>query len=165
MSDIMKQILQLTEYKSNIPVFVMKNQVVSFAWMGTYSEVCLKSSMRLTKIKVNEAPLDILQNIHALKFTSFENGHPLYVSKDMIIAFRQYDYNDSCTVISLDSIIGKTPAYIGVRDKQLINYIRVKETPEEIEKIIDADCSQEETKDEEVCTHIKVQRRFSVCFV
>ena len=131
MSDI-KLTLQLTEYKSNIPVFVMKNQVVSFSWMGEYSEICLKSSMRLTKIKVNEAPLDILQHIHALKFTSFENGHPLYVSKDMIIAFRQYDYNDSCTVIALDGITS---------DKILTNYIMVKETPEEIEKIIDADCS------------------------
>ena len=131
MSDI-KLTLQLTEYKSNIPVFVMKNQVVSFSWMGEYSEICLKSSMRLTKIKVNEAPLDILQHIHALKFTSFENGHPLYVSKDMIIAFRQYDYNDSCTVIALDGITS---------DKMLTNYIMVKETPEEIEKIIDMDCS------------------------
>ena len=137
MSDIMKQILQLTEYKSNIPVFVMKNQVVSFAWMGTYSEVCLKSSMRFKKIKVNEQPFDILQNIHALKFTSFENCRPLYISKDMIIAFKQYD-DHTGTYITVDAITGETNTGIST---VMRDFIKVEETPEKIEKIIDADCS------------------------
>ena len=126
MNDV-KLTLELTDYKDNIPAFVTIDQVVAFTWIIDHSNVCLKSSGRYITIKVRETPEEILRYISALKFTSFENGNSLYISKDMILMFRQYEYKELYTDIILDTIITKP--------------IRVKETPEEIEKIIDADCS------------------------
>lgn len=133
-------ILELTDYEDNIPIFVMKDQVVMFAYNKKYTSVSLRSSMSgYFKCKVKETPEEIIaKGINVLKFTDFASELPLYIAKNAIIMFAHYESDSNFTTISLNSCVDQS--YLDSWNNKYFK-IRVKESVEEVKKIIESELS------------------------
>ena len=133
-------ILELTDYEDDTHIFVMKDQVVMFAYNKKYTSVSLRSSMNgYFRCKVKETPEEIIaKGINVLKFTDFATELPLYIAKDAIIMFANYESDNNFTIISLNSCVDQT--YLDSWNNKYFK-IRVKESVDEVKKIIESEIS------------------------